>query len=377
MMPVFIAFVLPAALAAVPAQQPQQPRIDITITVTAEDARRADEAIRTIERADDPFLGYLADHVVALAGAMTSTPANPKVYTVGPLTAREQQLVPVDDYLIKHQQVGGNILVRFRRSWTESDFAVFQFTQASFLTMLADAARGPTLRVPAIQRERQLWVGRTIVDLNRQAGGVIADRHIFSALAAGFKDKAAGGRIGEIVGAMADSGARFDLVPRDRLQEFRERAEPGFIVPVAAGQPNAIRLDYDGRQYTTSADALTWSFLRLFAGDNSADWAMRAAAGRRSALGRAVLSYLESQARLAALNAILEKLPALGTGGDLALGAYRPKSPAALALADAPGLARKDGPNETVVLSVRASKAAEFRAWLASARAALQDEIER
>jgi hypothetical protein len=283
------------ALTVVLAQQPQEPAlpaIDITITVTAEDARRTEDAVRTLARADDAFLAYLSSHMVTLAGAMVSTPDAPKVYAVGPLTEREQSLVPVLDYLYAHQRAGGSILVRYRRSWTQHDVVILQFTQASFLSMMAAMVKGPLLQVPAIQAERSLWVGRTLVDLNRQAGRVIAERHIYAALAAGFNDKRIGNRIVELVTAMAGSARTFNLVPPDRLQEFRERAEPGFIMPVAAG---TIRLEYDGRTHTTGPDELIWSFLRLFSGDNSADWATRAAASRRANLGRAVLAHLETQ----------------------------------------------------------------------------------
>lgn len=360
--------------------QVQGPPVQITVTVTAEEARRKAAAVRAIADHGDPFLAFLAGNVGNLAAIMASSGGSGTTYFIGPLTEREHAIVPLASYLTAHQQADGTIRVQVRRSWTEMEPVVYRFTEGGFLTMVAALVKGPTVQIPALQREQLLWIGRTVLDLSWQAGDIIPHRDVFAALASGFKDRNIGGRLVEIVRAMAESGTRFDLVPKDRLEEFRERAEPGFLVPSRGSPSRIIRLSYDGRPYSIKADELIWSFLRLFSGDRSDDWVEQEATRRRANLGRAVLGYLESQTRMAALGKILETLtPSTSAGEDLALGTYRAQSPGALALKNAPGVASQDVrlDPDAVILRVRAGKVPEFKIWLGKQVTTLRADLER
>lgn len=358
------------------AQAPQGPPVQVTVTVTAEEARRIRSAVRTIEANGDPLLADLAKHLPRLADTMVSLD---RVFTLGPLTAREQAIVDLHAYLVAHQEANGPIRIQVRSTWTDTEPVVFRFTTAGLLSMLAAVARGPRVQVPELQREQVLWLGRAVLDLNWQAGGVIADKEIFAALTRGFRDKSVGTRLVGIIRTMTDTGTRYDLVPRSRLQEFHARAEPGFLIRAPSSAPGTIKLKYGEVPYATRPDHLLWSFLRMFAGDNSSDWAQRAMARERSVLARAVLDYLEAQIRMEAIADIFVKLAAPPPGEQVVLGTYRADGPVATWLDEAPGVTRSPTVKDPELLSigVRTQDLDAFKRWLAAHVPEVQAVFER
>lgn len=360
-----------------PAPAAQVPPVQMSVTVTAEEARRIRDATRTIEDHGDPFLAALASHLIDLTSAMVT---QDKVFTVGPLTGRELAIVDLPGYLGAHHRSEGPIRIQVRRTWTDTDPAVSRFTEAGFHAMLASIAKGPTVQVPEQQHEQQLWLGRAVLDWNWQAGGIIADKDVFAALSRGFKDKTAGSRLVGIIRSMADSGRRYDLVPRSRLQEFEHRAEPGFLIQAPLSQPGTIKLKYGESLYATRVDHLIWSFLRMFAGDNSGDWAERESARARAVLARTVLDYLQAQVRMDGIDEIWSKLAAPPANlEEIPVGTYRTQGPVITLLKDAPGVTRKSVPKEpefTAVLA-RARKVPDLRRWLDEQTVAWQSVLER
>ena len=366
---------VPAAQSPAPAAQ--GPPVQMSVTVTAEEARRIRAATRAIEDHGDPFLVFLAGHLIDLSSALVT---QDKAFTVGPLTGRELGILDLSGYLSAHHRPEGLIRIQVRRTWTDTDPAVNRFTEAGFHAMLASIAKGPFVQVPDEQRERLLWLGRAILDLNWQAGGIIADKDVFAALSRGFKDKTAGSRLVGIIRSMADSGQRYDLVPHSRLQEFHHRAEPGFLIQTPSSQPGTIKLKYGESPYATRVDHLIWSFLRMFAGDNSGDWAERESARARAVLARAVLDYLEAQVRMDATDEMWSRLAVLPANlEEIPIGTYRTLGPVITLLKDAPGVVRKSVPKEpelTAVL-VRAKKVPDLRRWLDEQTVAWQAVLER
>jgi hypothetical protein len=374
------AIVAASLVARVAAQAPpprQDAPVQMTVTVTAEDARRIRDATKTIQNHGDAFLSHLASHLVPLVTAMTG---QDRAFTIGPLTSREQSIVDLPDSLARHQGASGPIRIQIRSTWTVTDAPVYRFSEAGFLAMLASMAKGPTVQVPEMHREQLLWLGRAVLDLNWQAGGIIPEKDVFAALARGFRDQSAGTRLVGIIRSMADSGERHDLVPRSRLAEFEQRAEPGFLIHAPATQPGTIKLKYGESHYATRPDHLIWSFLRMFAGDNSGDWAERAMARERSVLARAILNYLEAQVRMDAIDAMWAKLAAPPANlQEIPLGSFRTQGPVITLLKDAPGVVLRPvarEPELTAALA-RSSKAAELRIWLDQQTVAWHAVLER
>lgn len=344
--------------------QQTPPPVHIGVAVTAEDSRQMREAVQSLERHGDPFLSALAPDLAPL----TTTMANlGRTFTVGPLTAREASIVDLSSYFKAHQRPNGAIRMQVRRTLAETEPDVYRFSEASFLSMLAAIAKGPTVQMSEQQSEQLLWLGRTVLDLNWQAGGIIPARNVFTALSREFRDKTAGTRLVGIVRSMTDSGLRYELVPRRRLRDFEQRAEPGFLIPASGSEPGTIKLKYGESLYTTRADHLVWSFLRMFAGDNNADWAERAMARERAQLGRDVLDFLEAQVLMDGIDAMWSKLTAIDPGlEEIPLGSFRSDGPLALLIKGAPGILRKPSPAspEFSLVSVRAKRVPDLKIWI-------------
>lgn len=351
-----------------PSQSQAVPRLEERVSVSAEDGRRIRVAVRSLQRSEDPFLARIADRVVTLADALAHPDPPDTIFTIGPLTDREHGMIDLPASLSALERPQGPIHIQVKTTWTETAPRVYRFNPAGLVTLVAEMARGPAVQVPALQQVQTLFVGRMILDLNYQRGGVIPHKDVLQALAGAFADTRAGDRIVGIIETMADDGGDgvYDLVPPKRLDDFRKRAEPGFIVPSAEGQPETIQIRYGESLYWTRADDLIWSCLRSFAGDNSDDWMAREGARERASLGRDVLDYLDAQIRLRTIDAMWVALAAAAPDQDRPLGAYRAGGPVMAFLKGAPGVIRqtsKRAPGR-VDVSVRGTKVAELRRWL-------------
>ncbi len=253
-----------------------------------------ESSVKSLQDNRDPFLAAISRHLTVLTEALAQ-PSLRRSVTIGPLTPSESETIRLEDYLLKYQVGQGPIHLQMRMGWNDRRVEIYNFTPSSFLAMLAAIASGPLVQVPVVQQQQVLFLGRMILDLNSQAGGVIPDREIFSALAKVFRDKRVGERVVAVAARMAEDGRVYDLVPRNPLKDFQEQAGPLFIVPAPAAAPRTIRLTYNEVSFVTRPDDLIWSFLRFFSGDNSQDWALQAAARSHAALGRKILEYLEAQ----------------------------------------------------------------------------------
>ena len=269
--------------------------VEISVTVTAAEARRMEASVKSIRSNRDPFLASISRHLMTLTEALAQPNPLRRSFAIGPLTPSESAFIKLEDYLLRYQVGEGPIHIRMRLSWDEWRQDSYNFTPSSFLAMLASIASGPFVQVPVLQQQQVLFLGRTILDLNEQAGSVIPDREIFAALANVFKDKHVGERVIRICIRMADDGRTFELVPRDLVEDFQKHGGAAFIVPAPRGAPRTVKLTINEVSVVTRPDDLIWSFLRFFAGDNSQDWALQAAARSRAALARKILEYLEAQ----------------------------------------------------------------------------------
>lgn len=347
-------------------QAPQDPvpaPVQITVNVTAEDQRHINNAIDVMKDTSDPFLTSMSSHLPALAKAMAEQPN--KIFTIGPLTPYEQSFFDGPEYLGRYHVPEGTIHIRYRYTWGRYQPNLYHFTPPAFMTMLAAVAKGPMMQVPETQRAQVVMLGRLIVDFNIQAGGVISDTDVLHALAFVSGDKRMGERLVGIVRSMADSGGVFILVPPGRLAEFQKRAEPGFLID-SPDAPGLVKVRYGESVHSTRVDHLVWAFLRMFAGDNSGDWAQRAETRERSVLARDVLDYIEAQVRTLAVDDMLARLRAAPPGEDVPLGGYRIQGPVVSMLDGAPGVSRKTTPanREMASLTAQAKKIDVLTRWL-------------
>jgi hypothetical protein len=353
---------------SVAAQDP--PPVELSVTVTAAEFRRMEDSVKTIRGSRDPFLASISSHLITLAEALARPGERPRTVTIGPLTPSESGTIPIEDYLLKFQSAQGTIQIQFRINWEVRRQEVYKFTPSGFLALLAEIAKGPVVQVPIVQLQQILFLGRTIVDLNEQAGGVIPDSAIFSALATVFRDKRVGERVVALCAQMADDGRVYDLVPRDLVEDFQRRAEPGFLVPAQRSATRAIRLLYNEVAHVTRPDDLVWSYLRFFSGDNSGDWALQAAARTRAVLGKQTLDYLEAQVYMQVIEAFSARLAAAEPGQDVSLGDYLEGGVVMAFLKSAPLTTRVTvTPGERrVTVGVEASRINDLRGWLDAAR---------
>ncbi len=369
-MPLLLAVVLWFAPIALTQISSQSAPVREAVTVSAADAAKADRAIASLSRGRDPFLARLANRLKDLTLELAAgRPAEP--YLVGPLTSLEDSVVDLRRYLGAHASGGGTIRVRVRLTWTTHAPEIYTFTPGGLLAMLADIAAGPRVSTAYIDGAHRLFTERLVLDLNRQAGEVIPREVVFVALASAFKDKAIGDRILGVVQALALDGVAYDLVPSARLQEFRERAVSGFLVTARARSVGVIHVRYGEQYFTTQPADLIWSYLRLFAGDNSQDWQQRAEAHGRSTLGGDVIEYLEAQVVGHAIDLLLVATgpPVIVVDGEVRLVEYRTNNPAANFLSLGPGVVRRPGPDgASWIFSVRAESLDVFRFWLADLR---------
>ena len=291
---VTLATVVPL-LATAFGQQPQYPAADLTVTVTAKDGANIADAIETLSKSSDPLVAGLAGKMLMLAQALTQQPKGRPAYTVGPLASEEESAVKLRGYLEKFEDDDGPIRLELLKSWTDTDPRLFRLSVPRFLEMLAAIAKGPFAQVPVMQRQQLIFLGRMVMDLNQQAGGVIKDRDIFAALAGGFDDTSVSGRLGRVVQAMAVNGGTYDLIPEHCIEDVAKVTSAGFIVPAKPSDARRINVTFNKTRYTTTADDLLWSLMRFFAGDKSPDWAELAKANTRIRHGREILEYLEAQ----------------------------------------------------------------------------------
>jgi hypothetical protein len=339
----------------------QTPPVQLSVTVTADDTRRMKDAVKTLGGSDDPFIARLSGYVTTLAERL---PLREPLYLVGPLTDQEAAIIDLDSYLTSHQDAHGTIKLQVRTSWTATGLRVYTLSPASFLTLLAAIANGPMVQVPALQRQQLLFLGRMLLDVNTQAGGVIPQMAIFDALSRAFQDKHVGERLVAIVQAMADVPHSYDLVPPSRLADFRKLAEAGFFID-ADPRGGGISVRYGENEYTMRPDHLMWSCLRLFSGDASRDWAEQAAARDRTMLGRDILGYLEIQVKAAIALQFKAALDAAPAGTDVALGRFRVRTLDVL-LNDLPSATRTPdrSDHELISLSLPAKKTTDLRKWI-------------
>ncbi len=346
------------------------PPVTVTVTVSAEEARSMNRSVASLEGSEDPLLAKLATHLIDLTNALEQPQNADRIFTIGPLTELERASIGLEDYLRTYQSSQGSLHIQVLASWVERKPAVYTFSPGAFLALLAGIAKGPIVQVTALQQNQVLFLGRMILDLNWQAGGVIPDAKIFAALANVFQDKRVGARVVGIVEQMADDGSLYDLVPEDLLEDFRKAVPPGFIVPAATSSGRIVHLTYGEEQYSTRPDDLVWSYCRFFAGDNSKDWSERAVARSHAALGMETLDYLDAQIRSNAIDALCAKLAAAAAGQDVTLGKYFAGGPVLAFLKDAPGITRTTVPagSEYVTVSVQRKKVKRLTKWLDAAR---------
>jgi hypothetical protein len=301
-----------------------------------------------------------------------------KVYTVGPLTDRETSLIPLNDYLATNQAIEGSIAISVTNHWGDQDPRIYRFDPGKFLGLLAALATGPAVTTPERQHEQLLFLGRAVLDFNRQAGGVIPARQLLEALASACKDKRIGERLSTIVQALSEERATYDLVRRDRLHDFNRLTGGHFFVPAKRSESNVVTLTLDGRVYRTRPDDLVWSCLRFFSGDNSDDWVEQARNRDGRRLGADILDYLETQVDLHALNRLSVLVTAGDGNSDVSLGAYRAASPVVVLLRHAPGVVVTASDSEhpgDVSCVISRGRIRDFQTWLAGTRSKLHERL--
>ena len=122
-----IALLISVALLQSQAAPPTQPSTQITVAVSAEEARRIRDAIRTLEAGRDPFLAEISRYLVPLVATLARPPAG-ALFTVGPVTEREWAIFNLGEYLAEHETAGGPIRLQIRITWPPVEPRVYTFS---------------------------------------------------------------------------------------------------------------------------------------------------------------------------------------------------------------------------------------------------------
>jgi hypothetical protein len=143
-----------------------------------------------------------------------------------------------------------------------------------------------------------------------------------------------------------------------------ERSVGNAFIPASPSDPNVVTIRYRESVIVTTTHDLIWVCLRLFAGDDSKDWALQAEAARRTRLARDILRFVEAQVLVRAVNRQLALLAAAPPQGEVDLGNYRTGGLVLSFLEDAPGLIRRKPSPAWTTLAVKAEDVARLSAWL-------------
>ncbi len=169
------------------AQQPQQQGATETVTVSAGESRRVDDAIHDLQQNDDKFIATtVAANIRQLALAMAQST---RIYRVGPLTDSESAVVDLVAALRRHASDDGPIHLQVRTSATEQNPEVFTLRSSGFVQFCADLVSGGIFRSAYAQDVKRIVLSRIVVDLSTQQGELIPDSQVFVGLMKTFSDE--------------------------------------------------------------------------------------------------------------------------------------------------------------------------------------------